>query len=258
MLHGCPLRPKDRPDAVTRVVHAQLHRHGPLQHRPDALPQPPGGLRLVVPDRREDLQHVGTRYLANQAVSDPWEGVALQACQPALRVPAVAPAGPFLLYHASRGLSEGRRILSPALLGDPLTEKRRADGIPTFADAAERVWKGKNPGWRHPGHAQDWMSSLRRHVRQRIGAVMEWAVAMELRTDNPCDRLGGVLGPQQDLVQHMRALPHGFRRFHRWKARGNTAAGGHVCAFQRPADPDLLRVRPAAHGDLADWRAQDG
>ena len=128
--------------------------------------------------------------------------------------------------------------------GDPLTEKRRADGIPTFADAAERVWKGKNPGWRHPGHAQDWMSSLRRHVlphighmpvcdvssadvlhtlrriwhvrpetarrvRQRISAVLEWAVAMELRTDNPCDRLGGVLGPQQDLVQHMRALPHG-------------------------------------------------
>ena len=128
--------------------------------------------------------------------------------------------------------------------GDPLTEKRRADGIPTFAEAAERVWKGKNPGWRHPQHAQDWMSSLRRHVlphighmpvcdvssadlldalrriwhvrpetarrvRQRVGAVMEWAVAMELRTDNPCDRLGGVLGPQQNLVQHMRALPHG-------------------------------------------------
>ena len=31
---------------------------------------------------------------------------------------------------------------------------------------------------------------------------------MQLRTDNPCDRLGKVLGPQQDLVQHMRALPH--------------------------------------------------
>ncbi len=53
--------------------------------------------------------------------------------------------------------------------GDPLTEKRRADGIPTFADAAERVWKGKNPGWRHPGHAQEWMSSLRRHVLPHIG-----------------------------------------------------------------------------------------
>ena len=113
----------------------------------------------------------------------------------------------------------------------------------TFAVAAERVWNDKNPGWRHPQHAQDWMSSLTRYVlphigkmpvsqvtsadvldtlrriwhvrpatarrvRQRIGAVMDWAIAMQLRTDNPCDRLGPVLGPQQDLVQHMRALPH--------------------------------------------------
>ena len=128
--------------------------------------------------------------------------------------------------------------------GDPVAEKRRADGILTFAAAAERVWKDKNPGWRHPRHAQDWMSSLRRHVlpdlgrmpvseissaevldtlrriwherpetarrvRQRISAVMDWAIAMQFRTDNPCDRLGPVLGPQQDLVQHMRALPHG-------------------------------------------------
>ena len=127
--------------------------------------------------------------------------------------------------------------------GDPVAEKRRADGILTFAAAAERVWKDKNPGWRHPRHAQDWMSSLRRHVlpdlgrmpvseissaevldtlrriwherpetarrvRQRISAVMDWAIAMQFRTDNPCDRLGPVLGPQQDLVQHMRALPH--------------------------------------------------
>ena len=26
--------------------------------------------------------------------------------------------------------------------------------------------------------------------------------------DNPCDRIGPVFGPQQDLAQHMRALPH--------------------------------------------------
>ena len=44
--------------------------------------------------------------------------------------------------------------------------------------------------------------------RQRMRAVLEWAVAMELRTDNPCDRIGRVLGPQNDVVQHMRALPH--------------------------------------------------
>ena len=32
---------------------------------------------------------------------------------------------------------------------------------------------------------------------------------MEYRNDNPCDRLGPVLGPQQNVVEHMRALPHG-------------------------------------------------
>ena len=47
-----------------------------------------------------------------------------------------------------------------------------------------------------------------RRVRERISTVMEWAVAMDLRADNPCDRIGPVLGPQQHLVQHMRALPH--------------------------------------------------
>ena len=47
-----------------------------------------------------------------------------------------------------------------------------------------------------------------RKLRQRIRAVLEWAVAMEFRTDNPCDRVGSVLGTQDAVVRHMRALPH--------------------------------------------------
>ena len=47
-----------------------------------------------------------------------------------------------------------------------------------------------------------------RHVHQRIRTVLEWAVAMEFRTDNPCDRIGPILGAQNDVVTHMRALPH--------------------------------------------------
>ena len=128
--------------------------------------------------------------------------------------------------------------------GDPLAEKRRIKRMPSFADAAERVWNQMRPGWRDQRHARDWLSSLSRfafphighlpvgevtgadvietlqpiwhtrqstarRVRQRIGTVMEWAVAMEFRSDNPCDRIGPVLGPQQDLVRHMEALPHG-------------------------------------------------
>ncbi len=128
--------------------------------------------------------------------------------------------------------------------GDPLSEKQRVESTPTFADATRQVWKQLRPGWRSPQHAQLWLSSLERYavprigkmpisevtsadvigilapiwhdmpptarkLRQRIRAVMEWAVAMGLRPDNPCDRIGPVLGSQGGVVRHMRALPHG-------------------------------------------------
>ena len=127
--------------------------------------------------------------------------------------------------------------------GDPLAKKRRASGVPTFAVAASRVLEQKRAGWRNPKHAKDWPASLERHafpriggrrvsevtsadvleilnpiwhhkpetarrLRQRINTVMQWAVAMEYRTDNPCDRVGATLGRQRDVVQHMAALPH--------------------------------------------------
>ena len=127
--------------------------------------------------------------------------------------------------------------------GDPLAEKRRAEGIPTFAEASMRVLEQKQGGWRNPRHSREWLSSLTRfafprigkvpvsevtsadlleiltplwhrkvdtakRVRQRLRAVLEWAVAMEYRIDNPCDRIGPVLGPQRDVTEHMEAVPH--------------------------------------------------
>ena len=115
--------------------------------------------------------------------------------------------------------------------------------MPTFAAAAEAVLAQMRRGWRNPKHGKDWLSSMERfafprlgklpvsevtsadvvealravwherpatarRVRQRISTVMEYAVALNYRDDNPCSRIGPVLGPQQDLVQHMRALPH--------------------------------------------------
>ncbi len=127
--------------------------------------------------------------------------------------------------------------------GDPLADKRRVQGVPTFAEASRRVIEQKRGGWRGKHHAHNWLRSLERYafprigkrpvsevtsadvleilapiwhskaetaraVRQRLRTVLEWAVAMEWRSDNPCDRIGPVLGPQGDIVQHMRALPH--------------------------------------------------
>ena len=48
-----------------------------------------------------------------------------------------------------------------------------------------------------------------RRVRQRIGAVMKWAVAQGHRPDNPAgDALGAALPKQSTVKKHHRALPH--------------------------------------------------
>ena len=51
-------------------------------------------------------------------------------------------------------------------------------------------------------------ASTGQSVHQRMRSVFEWAVAMEYRPDNPCDRVRSVLGPQNRVVKHMKALPH--------------------------------------------------
>ena len=127
--------------------------------------------------------------------------------------------------------------------GDPLADKRRVQGVPTFAEAAESVLEQKRGGWRGRWHAKNWVSSMERYVfpyigsrpvsevntadileiltpiwhvkaetaravRQRIRSVIEWAIALDMRSDNPCDRVLPVLGPQNDIVTHRQALPH--------------------------------------------------
>ena len=127
--------------------------------------------------------------------------------------------------------------------GNPLADRRRVQGTPTFAEAATTVIDQKRAGWKTPAQVQAWRGSLERYafprigrrpisevasadvlailtpiwhtkpvmaktVKQRIHTVLEWAIAMNLRTDNPSDRVGPVLGPQRNIVQHMRALPH--------------------------------------------------
>ena len=137
--------------------------------------------------------------------------------------------------HANRKLARSG--------GDPLSEKRRAEGVPTFAEAAGCVLEQKRGGWRGRWHAQNWIRSMERYVfphiggrpvsdvntadvleiltpiwhdkaetaravRQRIRSVLEWAIALDMRSDNPCDRVVPVLGAQNDIVTHRQALPH--------------------------------------------------
>ena len=144
------------------------------------------------------------------------------------------------------------------------------------------------PGWRSPEHAQLWLRSLERHafphigkmpiaevtsadvigilapiwhekaptarkLRQRICAILEWAVAMDLRPDNPCDRIGPVLGSQGNAVRHMRALPHGEVASALRTVRASNARAVTKLAFE------FLVLTAARSGEVrgAVWREID-
>ena len=173
--------------------------------------------------------------------------------------------------------------------GDPLASRRRAKATPTFEEAAAKVLEQKRSGWRNPKHANDWPTSLRlyafprigeklvsevtsaevlqilapiwhdkpetaRRVRQRISAVMKWAVAMQLRPDNPAgDELGQALGRQQAVVRHMPALPHTEVAGAIETVCGSQAWVGTKLAFQ------FLVLTAARSGEvrLATWNEMD-
>jgi len=123
----------------------------------------------------------------------------------------------------------------------------RAGGIPTFAEAVEKVIAIHRGTWRPGGRSEPiWRASMRdyafprigskrvneittadvmnvlladdlwnrkRHtaerVRQRIGAVMKWAVAQGFREDNPAgDAISAALPRNGHRVTHQKALPH--------------------------------------------------
>ncbi len=123
----------------------------------------------------------------------------------------------------------------------------RSGGIPTFATAAEAVialyagkWKpgGTSEGqWRSSlgtyvlpaigskrvdevtsGDVMDCLSPIwasapetAKRVRQRIAAVMKWAIAQGYRHDNPAgDAVTAALPKQTGTRKHLRALPHRY------------------------------------------------
>ena len=55
--------------------------------------------------------------------------------------------------------------------GDPLAEKRRSVGIPTFTEAARRVVEQKRAGWRSRAQGRDWMLTFERYAFPRVGKL---------------------------------------------------------------------------------------
>ena len=146
------------------------------------------------------------------------------------------------------GLSEARILAAAnrsavAAGRDPLAEKRKPN-VPTFAEAARQVHQAYLPRWRNEKHAVSWLQTLERHafpklgnitvdrmtkadilgvltpiwgtrqetarrVRQRIRAVMRWAMAQGFIEINPAgEAIDGALPAMPKLKAHLRALPY--------------------------------------------------
>ena len=130
--------------AVAWVVGAHVEGDRPLQHRADALPDLPGRRRLGVPDRREDLQHVGRVDLGDGSAADAREDVPLHAPPPVVDVPPAAPAAALLFEHAPCGFGEGRHALRAALLRERIAAgpRQHAVGEGLLAGLGERDERG--------------------------------------------------------------------------------------------------------------------
>ena len=152
--------------------------------------------------------------------------------------------------------------------GDPAA-LRAGRSVPTFAAAVETVIEIHAAGWKDGGKsAAQWRASLRdyamprlgrrrvadistadvmavllpiwndkretaRRVRQRIGAVMKWAIAEGHRDDNPAGEAIGAALPKNGVVrQHQRALPHAEVGAALDKVRRSDAGRATVLAFE--------------------------
>ena len=150
---------------------------------------------------------------------------------------------PLVTLAEARQLAFDNRKLARAG-GDPAA-LRSGRAVPTFAEAAETVIEIHAAGWKDGGKSEkQWRASLRdyamprlgrrrvseittadvmavllpiwsdkhetaRRVRQRIGAVMKWAIVQGYRNDNPAgDAIGAALPRNGVVRQHQRALPH--------------------------------------------------
>ena len=174
---------------------------------------------------------------------------------------------PYVTLAEARQAAFDNRKLARAG-GDPMAVKRRPD-VPTFEKAAATVIEIHKPSWKDGGKtAAQWRASLRdyalprlgrrpvselttadvmavvlpiwstkhetaRRVRQRIGAVMKWAVAEGYRTDNPAGEAIGAALPKNGVLRaHQRALPHGEVGAAVAKVRASGAYKATVLCFE--------------------------
>ena len=138
---------------------------------------------------------------------------------------------PLVSLSEARAAAHANRKLARSG-GDPLVERRRAADAPTFAEAARRVWADKRPGWRHPRHASEWLSSLERHVFPRLGHLARARGHQRRRARRPAQALAP---PARDRP----AAAPAHRRRH-------GVGRGHGVPHREPLQPHRPGARTAA------------
>lgn len=127
---------------------------------------------------------------------------------------------------------------------DPIFERRKAQGVPTFRQAAAKVLAAHSKTWRNEKHEKQWLQTLEayvfpafggvqvseitgpmirnvlaeiwlakpetaRRVRQRIGTVLDWAYASGYReTEAPMRAITKGLPRQPKKEGHFAAMPY--------------------------------------------------
>ena len=171
---------------------------------------------------------------------------------------------------------------------NPKTNRRRARGVQSFAEAERKVFDLRRGGWKGEKHAKDWTESMRLHVlprlgaisvadvstedviavlspiwhakpttakrvRQRIGAVLTWAVAQGLRPDNPADSARAVLARQPNGKTAQRSLPYAEVAGAVATMQGSSATPAVKLAFE------FMTLTAARSGEVreATWREID-
>ena len=172
--------------------------------------------------------------------------------------------------------------------GELVTGRKRT--VPTFEEAAEKVIAVHRAGWKDGSRSEaDWRGTLRdyampklgrrpvdrittgdvmrillpiwnekrvtaRRVRQRIAAVMRWAVAQGYREDNPAGEAIGAALPKNGVpAQHLAALPYAEVAGTLERVRGSGAYPGTVLAFE------FLVLTACRSGEVrgAQWNEMD-
>ncbi|MEL6877719.1 MAG: integrase arm-type DNA-binding domain-containing protein [Pseudomonadota bacterium] len=146
------------------------------------------------------------------------------------------------LAQARQRAGEVRSLVEAGI--DPVAERRKAEGIPTFREAAAKVFAENRKGWKNKKHRAQWLTSLEnyafpaigdvavseidgaqvrdvlvtiwldknetaRRVRQRITAVIDWAIAKGYRElPLPMAAINKSLPKIKKAEKHHRALPY--------------------------------------------------